>query len=113
LASSVAIAPDMGVVVGSATGAERQRMGQVNYILDPQGRPAPEPDLLKWAAWMAGLISVSSLVFWFSFVCHLVALILSFPRTPAAASGAGFGGAQPPSNWFVLLRAAVGRRPTR
>ena len=59
MASSVAIAPDMGVVVGSATGAERQRMGQVNYILDPQGRPAPEPDLLKWAAWMASLISVN------------------------------------------------------
>lgn len=27
------------------------------------------------------------------------------PRTPAAASGAGFGGAQPPSTWF-LCRAA-------
>ncbi|MGA9580292.1 MAG: hypothetical protein WBV90_21955, partial [Terrimicrobiaceae bacterium] len=38
-------------------------------------------------------------------ICHLVALILSSPRTPAAASGAGFGGAQPPSNRFVLLPA--------
>jgi hypothetical protein len=44
------------------------------------------------------------LVFWFSFVCHLVAL-RSSPRTPAAASGAGFGGAQPPANRFVLLQA--------
>ena len=26
----------------------------------------------------------------------------AFPRTPAAASGAGFGGAQPPSNRFVF-----------
>jgi hypothetical protein len=34
-----------------------------------------------------------------------VALLLSSPRTPAAASGAGFGGAQPPSNRFIPLRA--------
>jgi hypothetical protein len=31
--------------------------------------------------------------FWFSFVCHLVALILSPPERPAAASGPRFGGA--------------------
>jgi hypothetical protein len=28
-----------------------------------------------------------------------------FPRTPAAASGAGFGGAQPPANQLVLIRS--------
>ena len=53
-------------------------------------------------------------MFWFSFVCHLVALILSSPRTPAAASGAGFGGAQPPSNRFVLFpRGPVAKRAVR
>src|SRR4029077_5787221 len=34
-------------------------------------------------------------------------LILSSPRTPAAASGAGFGGAQPPSNRFVFLEGIL------
>ena len=33
----------------------------------------------------------------------------SSPRTPAAASGAGFGGAQPPSNRFTPSRGMVHR----
>ena len=57
-------------------------------------------------------------MFWFLFVCHLVALLLSSPRTPAAASGAGFGGAQPPSNRFVcpagiLVRGLIAKRAVR
>ena len=40
-----------------------------------------------------------------SFLVRRARSPFSSPRTPAAASGAGFGGAQPPSNWFVLPKA--------
>ena len=56
-------------------------------------------------------------MFWFSFVCHLVALILSSPRTPAAASGAGLGRAAPikpvrPAPG-ILVRGPVAKRAVR
>src|SRR5687768_8132999 len=49
-----------GLVVGS--GGEHRRAHQVleekdvtdKYILDDQGEPVPEPDTLKWGAWMQG-----------------------------------------------------------
>ena len=44
--------------------------------------------------------------------CWYVSLLLRYrgavccsPRTPAAASGAGFGGAEPPSDWFAAASA--------
>ena len=56
-------------------------------------------------------------MFWFSFVCHLVALILSCPRTPAAASGAGFGGAAAVKSVRpapgILARGAIAKRTVR
>jgi hypothetical protein len=44
----------------------------------------------------------------FSCACRRQAILEVPPGTPAAASGAGFGGAQPPANWLVLVRSFSG-----
>jgi hypothetical protein len=61
--------------------------------------------------------SAGSLVFCFSLVDHLVALILSSPRTPVAASGAGLGARSPikpvrPAA-RILARGPIAKRAVR
>ena len=66
---------------------------------------APDGDANQVQETLYNWSPAGSLVFWFLLCCHVGALPLSSPRTPAAVSGAGFGGAQPPSNRFVFLPA--------
>ena len=67
--------------------------------------------MLYITGWFTGALSGSASLFFFSPLAAGKHIPCS-PRTPAAASGAGFGGAKPPSNRFVFTHRFLYRAGT-